>query len=270
MAVYAIGDVQGCHRALLALMDALEFDPNRDRLWFTGDLVNRGPDSLAVLCLVRDLGDRAVAVLGNHDLSLLAVAAGHRAVKDTDTYDEVLDAPDADALLAWLRHRPVFHRDRELDCSMFHAGLPPQWTLEQAEGLARELESVLRGAGFDAFMAAMFGDRPDRWSDDLAGHDRLRFITNCFSRMRFCDPGGRLGFEDKGPPGTQKSGYLPWFQVPGRRSAGARIVFGHWAALGVREEEGVISLDSGCVWGQQLTAVRLDGPTQFISVSCTH
>ena len=153
---------------------------------------------------------------------------------------------------------------------MFHAGLPPQWTLDQAETLARELESVLRGPGFDAFMADMFGDRPDRWRDDLVGHDRLRFITNCFTRMRFCDQRGRLRFKDKGPPGTQKSAYLPWFQVPGRRSAGARLVFGHWAALGVREEAGVISLDSGCVWGQQLTAVRLDGAVRFTSVSCAN
>jgi bis(5'-nucleosyl)-tetraphosphatase (symmetrical) len=266
VAVYAIGDVQGCHRQLLALLEAIGFDRRRDRLWFTGDLVNRGPDSVSVLRLVRDLGDRAIAVLGNHDLSLLAARFGHGKIRDSDTFHQVLDAPDADELLDWLRRRPMLHRD--LGLVLIHAGLAPQWTLEQAAALASELETVLRGDGFEAYMATMFGNRPKRWRDDLAGDDRLRFVTNCLTRMRFCTVEGRLRFKDKGSPGTQAAGYLPWFRVPGRRWAGARVVFGHWASLGLHEEDGVIALDSGCVWGRRLTALRLDGPPRYVSVDC--
>ncbi len=257
MAVYAVGDLQGCFDPLRALLDRIGFDPARDRLWLCGDLVNRGPDSLACLRFVRDLGDAAVSVLGNHDLHLLAIAAGH-APLDDEGLAAVLRAPDGNDLVHWLSRRPLLHHDPDLGFTLVHAGLPPQWDLEQARARARELEAVLRGPECEAFLSRMYGDRPDRWRDDLAGIDRLRFICNAFTRLRYCHPDGRLELSAKGPPGTQPPGALPWFDVPGRRSAGERIVFGHWSTLGPLQRADVIALDTGCVWGGQLSAVRLD------------
>ncbi len=268
MTVYAIGDVQGCYDPLRQLLDQVRFDPSKDRLWFTGDLVNRGPRSLDVVRFVRALGDSAVVVLGNHDLTLLAVWQGAIRAKRRDTFREILQAPDAHELLQWLRYSRLMHHDVRLGWAMVHAGLPPQWSMEVALGCARELEAVLRNDDFAAFLASMYGDQPDSWSDDLVGFDRLRCITNCLTRIRYCTAEGRLCLRENGPPGTQPKGLIPWFQVPGRRSLGQRIVFGHWAALGYRNLGDVLALDSGCVWGNQLTAVRLDGALQSWCVSC--
>lgn len=269
MAVYAIGDVQGCHDELRRLLDALSFDPGRDRLWLVGDLVNRGPRSVETLRLVKSLGPAAVTVLGNHDLHAVAVASGAEPRKSKDTLDALLDAPDATELMDWLRTRPLLHHDPALGWAMVHAGLPPEWDLAEAAARAAEVETVLAGEGAGEFLRNMYGDRPERWAPDLAGHDRLRFITNCFTRIRYCRPDGSLDLDSKGPPGAQPPGHLPWFRVPGRRSAGERLVFGHWSTLGAIAEAGVRSLDTGCVWGGRLTALRLDDPdADLTSVDC--
>ncbi len=258
MAVYAVGDLQGCYEPLQRLLDLLRFDPATDVLWLVGDLVNRGPQSVEVLRLVRGLGERAVTVLGNHDLTLLAVAAGAVKPKRKDTFYSVLDAPDGAELVDWLRGRPMLHHDPTLGFTLVHAGLPPQWDLELACRCAAELEATLRGAEHREFLAHMFGAEPRRWRDKLSGYDRLRFIVNALTRMRFCTAEGTLSLTDKGPPGSQASDLLPWFAVPGRRNAALKIIFGHWAALGYYRAPGLYALDSGCVWGQRLTAIRLD------------
>ncbi len=269
MAVYAIGDVQGCHEPLQRLLEWLRFDPADDRLWFVGDLVNRGPESVAVLRLVRDLGARALTVLGNHDLSLLAIAAGVSRPGHKDTIDDVLAAPDADELLDWLRHQPLLHHDAALGYTLVHAGLAPAWDLDTAQACARELEQVLRGPGYREFLARMFGDQPDRWSDELSGIKRLRCITNHLTRMRYCRFDGSLDLGIKSPPGQQSPGLVPWFELPWRRNRDLDIVFGHWAALGHYRAPGIHALDSGCVWGGRLTALRLDDGSEAVdSVAC--
>ena len=268
MATYAIGDIQGCREALERLLEAIGFDPARDRLWFAGDLVNRGPDSLGTLRLVRDLGDRAITVLGNHDLHLLAVASGAEPARSSDHLDDVLAAPDRDELLDWLRHRPLLHHDPRLGYTLVHAGLPPQWDLATARACATELEAVLRGPDHADFFDHMYGDHPRRWDPDLRGRDRLRFITNCLTRMRYCDRSGNLDLASKGPPGTQPSPFLPWFRIPDRASAGLRIVFGHWSTLGPHDGHGVHALDTGCLWGGRLTALRLGRTPERITIGC--
>jgi bis(5'-nucleosyl)-tetraphosphatase (symmetrical) len=260
MAVYAIGDIQGCYDPLRRLLELLRFDPAADTLWLVGDLVNRGPHSVEVLRLVRYLGDRVVAVLGNHDLTLLAVAAGQVKPKRKDTFYTILEAPDRDELLDWLRHRPILHHDAKLGFTMVHAGLPPQWDLTLALRCAAELEATLRGPGWTKFMGRMFGGEPRRWREDLVGDDRLRFTVNVLTRMRFCTEDGALSFDEKGPPGSQKAGLLPWFQAPHRRNAYLNLVVGHWASLGYYRAPGIYAIDSGCVWGHRLTAIRLDEP----------
>jgi bis(5'-nucleosyl)-tetraphosphatase (symmetrical) len=260
MAVFAIGDVQGCYDDLMRLLERVAFDPDEDRLWFAGDLVNRGPASLAVLRFVKDLGERAVSVLGNHDLHLLAVAAGTASLRKSDTLDEVLAAPDRDALLHWLRHRPLLHHDAALGYTLVHAGLPPQWDFEQAQACARELETALQGPGYVQLFQHMYGDEPKRWDPALSGMERLRFIVNCFTRLRFVGPAGELDLKTKGSPGSQPHGYLPWYQVPDRRSEGLHLLFGHWSTVGeVQAAHNALGLDTGCVWGGRLTALRLDG-----------
>ncbi len=258
MAVYAIGDIQGCYDPLQRLLDVLHFDPATDSLWLVGDLVNRGPQSVEVLRLVRGLGARAVAVLGNHDLTLLAVAAGQVKPKRKDTFHSILDAPDRDELLDWLRYCPLLHHDPAIGFTMVHAGLPPQWDLALAQRSAAELEAILRSTRCAEFLGRMFGSEPRRWRDDLSGDDRLRFTVNALTRMRFCTTDGALSLSEKGPPGSQRKGLLPWFAVPGRRNADLNIVFGHWASLGYYRAPGIYALDSGCVWGNHLTAIRLD------------
>jgi bis(5'-nucleosyl)-tetraphosphatase (symmetrical) len=256
MAVYLIGDVQGCDAPLARLLARLDFSPSRDTLYLLGDLVNRGPASAAVLRRLAGYGDAAHCLLGNHDLSLLAVAHGHRAPHRNDTMDEVLQAPDREALLEWLRHRSMaWHAHGIL---MVHGGVLPQWDLAQTLALAREVETVLRGADLDAFLREMYGNQPDRWDDALAGAERLRVIVNALTRLRFCTPEGVMDLRASGGLGQAPPGTLPWFDVPGRRTAGVRIAFGHWSTLGYLERPDLLSLDTGCVWGGCLTAVRLD------------
>ena len=256
MATYAIGDVQGCFDELQALLDAIRFDPGKDRLWFVGDLVNRGPASLATLRFVRDLGARALCVLGNHDLHLLALAHGFVKAREEDTLGEVLAAPDRAELLDWLRSLPIMHI--ESGYLLVHAGLLPQWNSRQARALAAEVETELRGPAHREFLARLYGSRPDRWSDALRGIDRLRVVVNAMTRMRFCTPDGVMEFQAKGEVTKAPAGYLPWFDVPGRKSAGETVICGHWSALGLRVKSNLLALDSGCVWGGKLTAICLE------------
>jgi bis(5'-nucleosyl)-tetraphosphatase (symmetrical) len=266
---HAIGDIQGCCDELRALLKRLGFAADRDRLWFVGDLVNRGPQSLEVLRFVRALAENAIVVLGNHDLHLLAVACGSRGARRSDTLSEILRAPDRDALLEWLATRPLAHF--EAGDLMVHAGIVPQWTVETTLGLAREVENALRNDPRNLF-DHMYGDEPDRWSSDLAGTDRLRFAINVLTRMRVCTNDGRINLHIKGKPPTGDSPWLPWFDVDSRRSRDIRVVFGHWSALGLVVRADVIGLDTGCVWGGALTAIDLDGHPAAgcapISVAC--
>lgn len=258
MAIYAIGDIQGCFDAMEFLLEKISFNPKKDSLWFAGDLVNRGDKSLATLRFIKNLGDSAICVLGNHDLTLLAMNEGSKKLKN-HTMDDILAAPDRDELLLWLRHRPLLHHDKKLGFTMVHAGLPPQWDLKTAIQCAREVEQVLRGDEYKNFMDNMFGDKPKKWNEKLQGWDRLRFITNCLTRMRYCKPKGKLNFTDKGPVGSQKDGYIPWYEAPNRKSNDLKIVFGHWSTLfGHTSHPNVFALDTGCLWGGSLTAMRLD------------
>ena len=266
MATYAIGDIQGCFTSLMALLNRVAFDPARDRLWLVGDLVNRGPDSLRTLRFVRDLGPAAVTVLGNHDLYLLMVAYGAvRSRGKDDTLQAVLDAPDRDALLAWLRTRPLMHLENGF--AMVHAGLLPGWTVTQARALAREVEGALAGPYHAELLHNMWGSEPAAWHDDLSDYARMRVIVNAMTRMRFCTPDGSMDFKVKGEVAKAPKGYLPWFEVPGRRSADTTVVFGHWSALGLRVEPRLLALDSGCLWGRELSAVRLEDRAVF-QVAC--
>ena len=257
MPTYAIGDIQGCELELNRLLERLRFDPATDRLWFTGDLVNRGPGSLGVLRLVHSLDACSVVVLGNHDLHLLALAAGNEKHGKKSTLEAVLRAPDRDELLDWLRQRPLLHQDAAKGYTLIHAGLPPQWTLALAQSCARELESVLRGPDHRDYLTAMYGNDPDRWDPDLTGMARLRFITNCLTRLRYCTPDGTLALKEKRPLANRPPGLLPWFQCPDRQSRDARIIFGHWSALGYWDQDNVWGIDSGCLWGGHLTALRV-------------
>ena len=255
MSTYAIGDVQGCYDALRRLLDSIAFDPANDVLWFVGDLVNRGPQSVETLRFVRGLGDRAVSVLGNHDLSLLVIAAGHSKPHRGDTIDQVLAAPDRDELLDWLRHQKLMHS--EDGYAMVHAGLLPQWTIDRALELAREVETALQGPQHGALLRDMYGNKPDRWDESLTGYDRLRVVVNAMTRLRLCDAKGRMEFSHKTGLDSAPRGFMPWFEVPERASAGKTIVFGHWAALGLVVRTDVAAIDTGCVWGRELTALRL-------------
>jgi bis(5'-nucleosyl)-tetraphosphatase (symmetrical) len=265
MATYAIGDLQGCLTPLHRLLGEFGFDPSHDQLWFVGDLVNRGPDSLAVLRFVRSLEDRAVVVLGNHDLHLLAVAAGFVKPHRGDTLSEILAAPDCDTLLNWLRHRPLLHQAMEV--TMVHAGLLPDWNVTQARSLAQEVETALRGADYLQFIANMYGNQPDRWQDELTGWDRLRVITNALTRLRICTSEGVMEFSHKGELKNVPARFAPWYEAPRRMSAGNTIVCGHWSALGLKLEANLIALDTGCLWGRCLTAVRLEDRKLF-QVAC--
>jgi bis(5'-nucleosyl)-tetraphosphatase (symmetrical) len=272
MAVYAIGDVQGCADELETLLATLRFDAATDRLWFVGDLVNRGPRSLDTLRFVRSLGDRAVAVLGNHDLHLLALARGGAGWRDSDaSLRPVLDAPDAGALLDWLQSRPLLHHDPALGATVLHAGLPPQWDLATAQSCAREVERRLQGEHAGELYRHMYGNEPDTWRDDLDGWDRLRFTINALTRLRVCAATtGRMLLRYKGTPAAAPAGAVPWFRIGWRRSAGERLVVGHWSALGYVNEDRVLGLDTGCVWGGMLSAQRLDDPAASpVQVACS-
>ena len=270
MALYLIGDVQGCDAALGRLLDAVAFSPSRDRLVLLGDLVNRGPASLVVLRRAMALGDAAACLLGNHDLHLLAISLGVRPPHRGDTVDDVLHAPDRAALLDWLRHCPLALFEREV--LMVHAGVLPEWTAAQVMHLAAEVEAVLRGPDWGDFMHQMYGNQPDRWREDLRGAARLRVIVNALTRLRFCSPDGQIDFDTKTyAPDSAPPGFMPWFDVPGRRTASGVVAFGHWSTLGWLERPDLISLDTGCVWGGALSAARLgaDGrERELIQVRC--
>jgi len=271
VALYAIGDVQGCNDELGSLLDALHFSKDRDRLWFVGDLVNRGPDSLGVLRRIRSLGDAATVTLGNHDLHLLAVAYGCARVRSDDTLGDILAAADRDAMLEWLAGRPLFHEDAAANVCMLHAGLAPQWDLNVARQCAREFERALRRDP-ERLLRGLYGDRPDLWDETLEGEERLRFVANCFTRLRYVDADGRLMLRAKGSPKkSQTKSLIPWFEAPEARWRGPRVVFGHWSTLGFFDRDGVAGLDTGCVWGGPLTALRLDDPgAKPVQVPCQH
>ncbi len=266
---YAIGDVQGCFDDLLRLLDKLDFDPAQDRLWFTGDLVNKGPNSLNILRFVKGLRDSAITVLGNHDLYLLAAASGSVKDKKADTIAGILAAHDCEELLFWLRHQPILHHDEALGYTMVHAGLPPQWDLTAASARAREVETVLQNAGYEELLGSLSEDKPDRWSEDLEGLARLRFIVNCFTQLRYCDRAGRLDLSGQRRTAAKKKRSMPWFQVPLRAHGDMKIIFGHWASLDTRKinTTGVYPLDTGCSNGGKFTAMRL-GDERIISTRC--
>lgn len=262
MATYAIGDLQGCHAELQDLLALTGFNSQRDRLWLVGDLVNRGPASLEVLRFVKGLGDRATVVLGNHDLHLVLRAEGLGRESKDDTLAPILAAPDCDELMAWLRGLPLFHVEGEY--AMVHAGLLPQWSVAQALELSGEVSAALsKKRKYTDFLENMWGSKPDRWQDDLQCWDRLRVIVNAMTRMRFCNVDGVMEFHAKGKPENAPPGYMPWFAVPQRASLTHTLVCGHWSALGLRMEEKLLALDTGCLWGGQLTAVRLEDRKVF-------
>lgn len=250
----AFGDLQGCHAPFSRLLAALPLEPDTP-LWFAGDLVNRGPDSLATLRAVASFGPRAHAVLGNHDLHLLAISAGIRKLKGSDTVTDILAAPDAQDLLDWLRHRPFAHHENGM--LMVHAGVLPQWDLALTLELADELQRALRGPNWLETLSDLYGNEPRRWSPDLKRKERMRVAFNAFTRIRFCTPDGEMEFAANGGPSQAPAGYLPWFDAPDRRTKDLTLVFGHWAALGLMLRDNLVALDSGCVWGNRLSAVRL-------------
>ena len=267
MAIYVIGDIQGCYTELRQLLEQIRFDPVADKVWLVGDLVNRGPGSLEVLRLVKSLGDSAVTVLGNHDLHLLAVAEGVAELNRNDTLDEILNAPDRDELLRWLRNQRLMYAQGGY--VLVHAGLLPQWSVAQAGSLAREVEAALRGDDHVKFLAHMYGNAPHDWDDELTGHQRLRVIVNAFTRMRICTKEGEMEFKFKGEVENIPAGYMPWFDVPKRASSKATVICGHWSALGLLVNEKVIALDTGCLWGGPMSAIRLED-RQLFQVSCNN
>jgi bis(5'-nucleosyl)-tetraphosphatase (symmetrical) len=267
MATYAIGDLQGCYDSLLRLLDKLNFNESKDTLWFAGDLVNRGPDSLSTLRFVKSLGESAITVLGNHDLHLLAIAYKVKTTRSTDL-QRILDAEDRDELLQWLSSRPLLHHDTKLGYTMAHAGIYPFWELQQAQAYANELENTLKNNLSD-FLKHMYGNQPDNWNNSLTGFDRLRFICNSFTRMRFCNNDGTLDLCSNGAPGTIPDGAISWFDIAERKTKNERILFGHWSTLGNINNKNIYALDTGCVWGGKLTALRIDTENpEYISVDC--
>ncbi len=281
MAIYAIGDIQGCYEDLTLLLDYAEFNPQTDKLWFVGDLVNRGPDSLSSLRFVKKLqvAGTAQTVLGNHDLHLLAVY--HQLKKNNDpAIDELLNAPDCDELIHWLRKQPLLIHDKQTGFTLVHAGIYPHWALAQAKEYASELETVLRSDQYLDFLKHMYGNQPNSWSESLTGWDRLRFICNSFSRMRYCQPGGELDFDYNGAPGSQQNNLLPWFDMAKRPCENEKIIFGHWSTLGYFKEQnnlqlpdGIYATDTGCVWGGKLTALKIEGTgknqkIETLSIDC--
>lgn len=264
MSTYAIGDIQGCLEPLKRLLEQVNFDPAADHLWIAGDLINRGPSSCETLEFLYRLRRRTTVVLGNHDLHLLAVARGHRAPNSKDTLEDILGHDEHPEWMDWLRHCPLLHHDVSLGYVMTHAGIPPPWSLDRAKAHAREVEAVLQSRQVDDFLAHMYGNEPRVWKHKLYGMDRLRLITNYFTRMRFCTADGELDLSSKGGLGTHPAGFAPWFAHPGRKCREHRILFGHWAALEGRVDvPNVFALDTGCVWGGTLTAIRLEDQQRF-------
>lgn len=267
MATYAVGDIQGCLSHLKTLLEKVAFS-SEDKLWLAGDLVNRGPESLETLRFIRSLGESAFVVLGNHDLHLLACYFGSRTPGKKDTFREILEAPDLDELMHWLRYQPLLYRDAGLGYTMVHAGIPPNWSLEFAQARAKEVEASLRSSEPSGFFENMYGNKPATWSDELSGYVRLRTITNYFTRMRFCTADGKLEFDSKCGPNTPPRGFLPWYSHQNHKCKNENILFGHWAAmLGKSGSEHFIGLDTGCVWGGELTAIQLENKERSC-VSC--
>ncbi|MCE9870488.1 bis(5'-nucleosyl)-tetraphosphatase (symmetrical) ApaH [Hafnia alvei] len=269
MSTLLIGDVHGCYEELRSLLAQVDFDPAKDTLWLTGDLVARGPDSVEVLRYVQSLGDSVRMVLGNHDLHLLAVYAGISRNKPKDKITPLLDAPDADSLINWLRRQPVLQVDNELKLVMAHAGISPQWDIETAQLCAREVEAVLSSDSYPLFLNAMYGDMPNSWVDGLTGLQRLRFSTNALTRMRYCFPGGELDMICKDAPGEAPSPLKPWFNLPSKvLDEGYSIAFGHWASLeGKGTPPQIYALDTGCCWGGDLTMLRWEDKQYFTQPS---
>jgi len=259
VAIYAIGDVQGCYSELNRLLEKINFDPAKDQLWFCGDLVNRGPESLQTLRFVKSLGDRAISVLGNHDLHLLALHHGVEKVRDSSSLQQVLDSPDRDELMAWLQGLPILHYDELHNSFLVHAGIHPEWGLSKALKLASEVETILRGKHASKFLCKMYGNKPTTWSDELSGYQRLRLITNVFTRMRYFNAAGELDFDSAGSPRQNKrSGLTPWFQMTSVLGEDKRVFFGHWSTLPVGCYGRCFALDGGCVWGGHMVALRID------------
>lgn len=269
MAEYAIGDLQGCYDPFRRLLDKIDFDPDKDRLWITGDLVNRGPKSRKTLRFVRKLADAAITVLGNHDLHLLALANGIRKAKSYyQSLQKILSKDDCGELIDWLRFRPLAHFSADLNTLMVHAGVPPQWSVDATLGYAAEVEKVLRSDSYVEFLQNMYGNKPRKWSDDLEGHKRLRFIVNSLTRMRMVDKNGGINLTYTGQPENAPKRLKPWFDVTDAQWRGTRIVCGHWSALGLIINDDLVAVDTGCVWGRQLTAVRLDSGPNVVQVRC--
>lgn len=280
MAIYAIGDVQGCYEDLTNLLDTIHYNPSNDKLWFVGDLVNRGPDSLRTLRFIKELGDNAKTVLGNHDLHLLATYHGLKGNNDSSV-QELLNASDCDELIHWLRTQPLLIHDEQTHFTLVHAGINPLWTLSQAKQYANELEKVLSAENYLDFLNHMYGNLPNQWSEELTGWDRLRFICNSFTRMRYCHANGQLDFDYNGAPGSQENNLIPWFDVSNRANENEKIIFGHWSTLGYFQKQNNLKIpaniyptDTGCVWGGTLTALKIESnnghgyTTKFISIDC--
>jgi bis(5'-nucleosyl)-tetraphosphatase (symmetrical) len=272
LATYAIGDIQGCYSELKQLLSTVNFSADKDKLWFTGDLVNRGPQSLETLRFIHSMGENAVVVLGNHDLHLLATAFDHNKPGKKDTLDDILKSHDREKLMEWLRTLPLMHTDDDTGIVMIHAGLHPNWSIEKAQSLAREVEHILQSDNHTEFYSHMYGDKPTNWSDNLEGWARARYITNIFTRLRYCTPQGKVALGHKREPGTQPEGLHPWFSIKSRASSGTPIIFGHWSTLILNkntEYPNVYPLDTGCLWGGKLTAMRIDEkPFQTHQTDC--
>jgi len=266
MSIYAIGDIQGCYDDLQRLLKKIKFNKKEDKLWFVGDLVNRGPKSLETLRFIKSLGHSAVSVLGNHDLHLLAVAYGCSPIRGKDTILPILEADDKDELLAWLRTRPLFHYND--DYCLLHAGLPPQWDFKTAKKMASHVEKELQGDNYLKFLKHMYGNEPNQWRKNLNELEQLRFTVNCFTRMRFCDEQGRLDFKYSSSLGSQPKHLIPWFDLPNRQNKDLKIIFGHWSAIGYHESNNCYAIDSGCLWGGQLMALKLGKKLERISIDC--
>lgn len=282
MAIYAIGDIQGCYEDLTRLLDKVNFNPANDKLWFVGDLVNRGPDSLATLRFIKDLDTVAQTVLGNHDLHLLATYHGLKRNKDP-SIQELLNAPDCVELIDWLRTRPLLIHDEQTDFTLVHAGIYPHWTLDQAKAYASELERILCADNYLDFLNHMYGNQPNKWSENLSSWERLRFICNSFTRMRYCTADGQLDFDYNGVPGSDEHNLVPWFDVSKRANAKEKIIFGHWSTLGYFQKQNNLKIpaniyptDTGCVWGGSLSALKIEASknndsvwiTETISIDC--
>jgi len=268
MSIYAIGDVQGCYTQLRALIDKTGFKSDKDKLWFAGDIINRGPESLKTIRFIKSLEENAVTVLGNHDLHLLALANGRRKQSAKDTIQEILNAADSEELLNWLIHRPLMHYNEKYNVCLVHAGIHPHWSTAQALVYAAEVEAVLQSTKSHEFFQHMYGDKPSKWSPSLGGWDRLRFITNVFTRMRFIQDNLKLCLKEKGAPGKQSAGVHPWYEFSGAHQD-LNIIFGHWSTLQDPELQGIYPLDTGCVWGGSLTALKVNKKMKKrISVKC--